>query len=104
MLNIPEAEYNDAGDGYARFHARDKVFVDCSGKKPHFIDPSTGERVDADSLFGMEEPATSWRCKGMRGQAAWSDGWRPILAQLSACDRRNTARPPRGVRRYSAPV
>lgn len=40
-------------------HAGDKVFVDYSGKKPHFIDPSTGERIEAE-LFVAAQGASSY--------------------------------------------
>ncbi len=35
-------------------HAGDKVFVDYSGKKPHIIDPSTGERVDVELFVAVQ--------------------------------------------------
>jgi hypothetical protein len=40
-------------------HAGDKVFVDYSGKRPHFFDPSTGERVDVE-LFVAAQGASNY--------------------------------------------
>lgn len=40
-------------------HAGDKVFVDYSGKKPHFIDSRSGERVDVE-LFVAAQGASNY--------------------------------------------
>jgi transposase len=34
-------------------HAGEKAFVDYSGKRPHLIDPQTGERVDVELFVGV---------------------------------------------------
>ena len=33
--------------------AGDKAFVDYAGKKPHFVDPATGEVIEVELFVGV---------------------------------------------------
>jgi len=71
LLHIEYRERHPDGYGYTRFcdlyrgwlkrrglsmrqvhKAGDKLFVDYSGKKPHYIDPDSGERVECELFVG----------------------------------------------------
>ena len=63
-------------------HAGEKLFVDVSGKRPHLIDPATGEEIAVELFVGVLGASGLIYAEATRGQdlASWVQAHIRMLA------------------------